>query len=180
MGNGGSLSRSFPFHVLIFSHWNASRRRLRFIFHWKFAPFSFFFFKKPSFTLYRKNLLIFVSSIVQIICGITKLLSLASCGQRLTNAVKKAKSQLLLKKHGLLQTCDKHEKGPLELQEIDLLYKKLEDNSSLQPCNCFALHYGSLVTGFTVLLTFAIVLFQFRATDKTDVLCGCFNSTTIP
>ena len=142
--------------------------------------FLFFLKKKPSFTLYRKNLLIFVSSIVQIICGITKLLSLASCGQRLTNAVKKAKSQLLLKKHGLLQTCDKHEKGPLELQEIDLLYKKLEDNSSLQPCNCFALHYGSLVTGFTVLLTFAIVLFQFRATDKTDVLCGCFNSTTIP
>ena len=179
MGNGGSLSRSFPFHVLIFSHLNASRGRLRYMYlRLKIRPL--FLFKNPSFPLYRKNLLIFVSSIVQIICGITKLLSLASCGQRLTNAVKKAKSQLLLKKHGLFQTCDKHEKGPLELQEIDLLYKKLEDNSSLQPCNCFALHYGSLVTGFTVLLTFAIVLFQFRATDKTDVLCGCFNSTTIP
>ena len=102
----------------------------------------------------------FIISTLLILSGIIKLLSLASCGQMFTNSVKKAKLKLLhIQRSFLLKTCSK------KYQEVDLLHNNLNENSSFKPYNCFTLNFASQVTGFSVLLTFAIVLFQFRASD---------------
>ena len=115
------------------------------------------------FLFFRKNMYLCICSSLHIVIGISKVLNLTSCGQRFTNTVKSTKLKLL-------QIERRMKTNSLEL---DLLIKSLDENSNIKPGNCFTLNYSSQVTSFTVLFTFAIVLFQFRANDiKPNIFCN--------
>ena len=88
--------------------------------------------------------------------GIAKVLNLTTCGQRFTYTLKSTKLNLLQIQRKMKTNS---------MMELDLFIKIMDENSSIRPENCFTLNYSSQVTGFTALLTFAIVLFQFRAND---------------
>ena len=120
-------------------------------------------FQLLHFFFFRKNMYLCICSTLQMFIGIAKVLNLTSCGQRFTNTVKSTKLKLL-------QIERRMKTNSLEL---DLLIKTLDENSNIRPENCFTLNYSSQVTGFTALLTFAIVLFQFRANDiEPNIFCN--------
>ena len=97
-----------------------------------------------------------ICSTLQMFIGIAKVLNLTTCGQRFTNTLKSTKLNLLQIQRKMKTNS---------MMEMDLFIKIMDENSSIRPENCFTLNYSSQVTGFTALLTFAIVLFQFRAND---------------
>ena len=120
-----------------------------FVIEIQFLVFIFFFF-------FRKNVHLCICSSLQMFIGIAKVLNLTTCGQRFTYTIKSTKLNLLQIQRKMKINS---------LMELDLLIKNMDENSSIRPENCFTLNYSSQVTGFTALLTFAIVLFQFRAND---------------
>jgi hypothetical protein len=102
----------------------------------------------------------FVMSLLQFAISCIRVLSLTSAGQNLTNAMKRAKSKLHLWQRFNLNHLDSETN-----QSISILAQEFEDHSVIQPCNCFVLGYSSQLSGFSVLLTFAVVLFQFRSSE---------------
>ena len=103
----------------------------------------------------------FVHSMLIFTLNMIRVMTLTSSGQDFTKAMRKAKSLLRLWQKSLLNTnlCRKSHR------EIEILAKQIDDSAEIHPYNCFTLGYSSQVSGFSVLLTFAFVLFQFRSTD---------------
>ena len=108
--------------------------------------------------------MMFVHSSLLFTLNMIRVMTLTSSGQEFTKAMRKAKSLLNLWQKSLLKTklCDKSHR------EIEILTRQIEDSAEIHPYNCFTLSYASQVSGFSVLLTFAFVLFQFRSSDISE------------
>ena len=96
--------------------------------------------------------------------------------------MKKAKFKLLLWQKSLLNaSCADAAAINLHTltihQEIAILARQIEDSAQIHPFNCFALSFSSQVSGFSVLLTFAIVLFQFKSGELDIEKVGKYNCT---
>ena len=84
-----------------------------------------------------------------------RLVFLTKCGQELINSMKKGKKSL--EDFMIL-----HEVDPVSYKSLKILEKRLSNHSPLSPGSAFALSNKGLVTTFSVLLTYIIVLIQFK------------------
>ena len=122
-----------------------------------------------------------------IIClSMIRAYSFSSSGQNFSNVMKKAKFKLLLWQKSLLNASCADAAAAINLhtltihQEIAILARQIEDSAQIHPFNCFALSFSSQVSGFSVLLTFAIVLFQFKSGElDIEKVGGKYNGTAV-
>ncbi len=117
-----------------------------------------------------QHLLQAASSTFNFLLNCIRILSLTYSGQQLTNELRKARTAVTSWQRRLIANSAKMTSSEYSvlMHQFNLLSKELEENSKLTPGNCFELSNSSQLSGFTVLLTFVIVLFQFRAGENVN------------